>query len=109
MSIAVVSLPFLGLVAAGWPSPAEEELGDILSFDDWLMPNPNACSLVAVSSPALEGIGVLPGDIAIVERGRTPQPGDIVVVRNEGETTLRQYEKAVEVLGVVTAIIRKYR
>lgn len=27
----------MGIVAAGWPSPAEEELIDSISFNDWLI------------------------------------------------------------------------
>src|SRR4051812_41204549 len=32
-------LKLLGLVEAGFPSPAEEELLDVLSFDEYLTPN----------------------------------------------------------------------
>src|SRR3989344_7484984 len=32
-------LPLLGLVEAGFPSPAEEELLDVMNFDEFLTPN----------------------------------------------------------------------
>jgi SOS-response transcriptional repressor LexA len=37
-------LPFLGTVAAGFPSPADEELTDTMSLDEYLIGNKEATS-----------------------------------------------------------------
>lgn len=36
------SIRILGVIEAGWPSPAEEELLDTMSFDEYLAPNKEA-------------------------------------------------------------------
>lgn len=104
-------LPVRGVVAAGWPSPAEEELLDLISFDEWLQPNKEASFLVRVVSAALTAEGILPGDVLVVERGRRARVGDIVVAEEEGQTGVRKLTSSARpltVLGVVTAVVRKY-
>lgn len=122
--------PVCGMVMAGWPSPAEEELEDTLTFEEWLVPRKESSWLVHVSTDALRGCGIINGDIAVLERGRNPKYGDIIIARTDEKTVIRRYEKQnnhpvlvsanpsfpsipfselVQVLGVVSAIIRKYK
>lgn len=101
-----------------WPSPAEEETSDLLSFDEWLLPRKEASFLLRVESTALAEKGILPGDAVIVERGRQVKPGDIVLAEIDGAWTLlltsdvgKYSTSEVELcraVGVVTAVIRKY-
>lgn len=124
-----LQIPFRGVIAAGWPSPAEEELGDMLTFEEWLVPHKASSCLVTVGTSALKSEGILPDDIAIMERGRTPQHGDIVIAEIDGTPIIRKFEKVhslpqlvsdngtmnlseesdVRILGVVASVIRRYR
>jgi len=120
----------LGMVEAGFPSPAEEELSDTLSLDDLLIQNKEATFLLKVSGDSMTEAGILPGDMVIVEKGRTPQNGDIVIAQIDGEWTMKYLKKRGEsvtlvpanskykpikpknelkIAGVVTAIVRKYK
>jgi len=123
-------IPIHGTVRAGWPSPAEEELGDVLSFDEWLLPNREAMCLITVTTDAMVGAGIHQGDHVIVQRGRRAQPEDIVVAEVDGATLIRQLvhrsgvpilvaahdsypptncDLHTRMLGVITAVVRKYR
>jgi len=123
-------LRLLGTVQAGFPSPAEEELVDTLSLDEFLIKNPQASYLVKVSGDSMIDAGIMQGDLVIVERGRQPRHGDIVIAQVDGEWTMKYYEKrGAKVLlraanrkyppiepkaelvigGVVVANVRKYR
>lgn len=82
-------LPLAGAVAAGFPSPAEEELRDQISFDDYLVTRPESSFLLRVQGDSMIGEGIKEGDLVIVEKGRRPR------------TELR-------IAGVVTAVVRKY-
>jgi SOS-response transcriptional repressor LexA len=110
---------------AAWESPAEEELRDTLSFDEWLLDDPHSSVLITASSNAMAAAGIRQGDTLIVARGRTPQSGDIVLARLATEHVLRTYQppllvagdhtyativldETVAIVGVVTACIRKY-
>lgn len=83
----------LGVVQAGFPSPAEEELVDTLSLDEFLIKKPNATYLVKVSGDSMIDAGIREGDLVLVERGRQPFPGDIVIAQVDGEWTMKFYEK----------------
>ena len=120
----------LGAVAAGFPSPAEEELRDVMSIDEYLIANPQATYLLKVDGESMIDAGLHPGDLILVQRGLTPRPGDIVVARIDNEWTLKFFEKKggrvflkaanakypaivprqeLVVAGVVIGCIRKYR
>ena len=83
----------LGEVQAGFPSPAEEEWVDTLSLDEFLIRKPESSYLVKVKGDSMIDAGIQPGDLVIVERGREPKPGDVVVAQVDGEWTLKYYEK----------------
>jgi len=126
----VLFLPYRGVVTAGWPSPAEEELTDTINFEEWLVPNKVASCLVRVSTEAMSEAGIRPKDVVVMERGLKPQNEDVVIAEVDGEMVMRHYEEragkvfllpankkfdiiqpqeAMKLVGVVTAVIRKYR
>jgi SOS regulatory protein LexA len=124
-----VSVRLLGTVQAGFPSPAEEELVDTLSLDAFLVERPEATFLLTVSGDSMIEAGIQPGDLVLVERGRSPRNGDIVVAQVDEEWTLKYYtrdragvrldpanrayapirpKRTMVLGGVVRAVVRKY-
>lgn len=123
------SIKILGSVAAGFPSPAEEELVDVMSLDEYLVKRPDATFMLTVSGDSMIDAGIQPGDIVLVERGANPRSGQIVVAQVDGEWTLKYYVKergevrlepanrkyeairprqSLILGGVVRAVVRKY-
>lgn len=119
----------LGTVQAGFPSPAEEECADVLSLDEFLIRKPDATFMLTVSGDSMIEAGIQPGDLVLVERGRTAASGDIVVAQVDGEWTLKYYTKdrsgirldpanrkyrsirprqSLQLGGVVRGVVRKY-
>jgi len=124
-----IKVRVLGTVIAGFPSPAEEELVDTLSLDEFLIRNRQATFMLKVSGDSMREAGIMPGDLVIVDRGLAPKNGNIVIAEVDGEWTMKylkksgsdvwlvpanhQYKsikpkKELRVAGVVTAVIRKY-
>ncbi len=120
----------MGAVHAGFPSPAEEELIDTLSLDELLITNREASFLLKVTGDSMTGAGIMPDDLVIVERGRSPKSGDIVIAEVDGQWTMKYLRKRGEsvllvpanprykpisprtrltIAGVVTAVVRKYK
>lgn len=87
------AIGLLGTVQAGFPSPAEEELVDVLSLDEFLVSRPNATFMLTVSGDSMIDAGIQPGDIVLVEKGRAPVNGNIVVAQVDGEWTMKYYVK----------------
>ena len=122
-------LRLLGFVEAGFPSPAEEELADTISLDKLLIQNKEATFLLKVSGDSMLEAGILPGDMVIVDKGKSPKTGDIVIAEVDGEWTIKYLrkrgkkiflvpanpkykpitpKKELVIGGVVTAVVRKY-
>jgi len=122
-------IPVIGTVEAGWPSPAEEELVDTMSLDAYLIRNKEASFIMKVKGNSMKDAGIFPGDMVIVERGRDPKDGDIVIAEVDREWTMKyfrkrsgkiyldpaneQYSKIIpkeelKVAAVVRAVIRRY-
>jgi len=125
-----VKVKMIGTVEAGFPSPAEEELVDNISFDDLLIQNREATFLLRVSGDSMTGAGIMQGDMVIVDKGLTPKSGDIVIAQVDGEWTMKflrtrgdnvtltpanpKYQpikpkNELKIAGVVTAVVRKYK
>lgn len=86
-------LRLLGTVRAGFPSPAEEELSDAVSLDEFLIRKPEATFMLTVSGDSMVDAGIQPNDIVLVERGATPKNRDIVVAQVDDEWTLKYFVK----------------
>jgi repressor LexA len=122
------ALRMLGSVAAGFPSPAEEELLDTLSLDEFLIEKPEATFMLKVTGDSMSEAGIYPGDLVLVERGVDPKTNDIVVAQVDGEWTMKYFvrddggvrlepanrnyrpirpQRSMEIGGVVRTVIRK--
>jgi len=123
------SIKLLGNVQAGFPSPAEEELVDSISLDEFLVSRPEATFMLTVNGDSMIEAGIHPGDILLVEKGRTPAANDIIVAQVDGEWTLKYFgrdskgvyldpanqkyrrirpARSLVIGGIVKAVIRKY-
>ncbi len=85
-------IPVLGIVEAGWPSPAEEELIDTMNLDEFIGNN-EATYMLEVSGDSMIEAGIMPGDIVVVERGIDPKDGDIVIAEVDGDWTIKFFRK----------------
>lgn len=80
---------YLARVAAGFPSPADDYLDTPLNLHEYLVANETATFMVRVSGESMTNAGILDGDILVVDRSLTPQPGHIVVAVLDGELTVK--------------------
>lgn len=91
---ATVSIPLYGSnVAAGFPSPADDYLDKALDFNDLLVENPAATFAVRIAGESMTGVGLFPGDIAVVDRSKSPKSGAIILALVDGEFTIKRYRK----------------
>ncbi len=124
------NIKLLGTIEAGFPSPAEEELIDTMTLDEYLINNREATFMLKVSGDSMIEAGIMPGDMVLVERGLTPKNGDIVIAEVDGAWTIKFFKKypngkvelipgnkkykpispreELKIAAVATAVIRKY-
>jgi len=122
-------LKVLGQVEAGFPSPAEEELADTMSLDDFLIKNREATYMLKVSGESMKDAGIMPGDMVLVDRSLAPSDGNIVIAEVDKQWTVKYFRKKgndiylepankkfpiirateeLRIAAVVKAVIRKY-
>lgn len=94
ISLGKVGTPLLGLVEAGFPSAAEEELLDVMNFDEYLVPNKESSYILKVKGDSMIDAGICPGDMVIVERKQSYKSGQIVVAMIDGEYTMKYLRKS---------------
>ncbi len=88
---AFFGLRILGNIQAGFPSPAEEELGDTIDLNDLLIQNHDATYLVKAQGDSMIDAGIFNGDLVLVERRSDAKPGDIVIARVDGDGWTMKY------------------
>ncbi|MGZ8238682.1 MAG: LexA family protein [Methylobacter sp.] len=119
-------------MSAGFPSPCDDYLAKRLNIHDCLVDQEDATFLVTLTGLSMRDAGLLPKDVAIVDRSKNAAIGSIILAAVDGEFTIKQLTlgkngqpvlvpanpdfkpieiKAgmdFEIWGVVTGSIRKY-
>lgn len=123
------AIPWLGTVVAGYPSPAEEELLDVISLEEYLIAKKEATYMLRVQGDSMIEAGIMPGDIVLVERREQAKHGEIVIAQVDGEWTMKRFckkgkkvtleaankkyppvvpQEELRIAAVVCGLIRKY-
>lgn len=82
----VTEIPlFLSAIQAGFPSPADDYLEDVLSLDDICVSNPASTFLGRVKGQSLRDICIYEGDIVVIDKSLQPVHRDLVICAIDGE------------------------
>jgi SOS regulatory protein LexA len=125
-----IHLRMLGLVEAGFPTPAEENLLDTVSLDEWIIRRRDSSFMLRVKGDSMKDAGINNGDMVVVERQDNARIGDIVIAEVDGAWTMKYLRKDskkgfylepaneefeniypkedLRIQAVVRAVIRKY-
>ncbi|SFV32530.1 DNA polymerase V [Devosia crocina] len=87
-------VPLVGrTVHAGFPSPADDFIEDMIDLNQVLVPNPTASYLWRVVGDCMIDVKIFPGDVVVVDRSLTPKHRDVVLVVIDGEPTLKRLNR----------------
>lgn len=121
----------LSRVAAGFPSPAADDMADGLDLNTYLVQHPSASFVFNVKGQSMQGAGILDGDKVVVDRSIEARHGHIVIAVVDGEFTIKRLhlqggrvelrpenprfkpitihnETQLDVWGVVVGVVRRY-
>jgi len=122
-------VPLLGSVKAGFPAPAEEDISETISLDDYLIEKKEATYMLEVDGDSMIDAHIEKGDMVIAERRTTARDGEIVIAEVDGEFTMKYFrskngkvwlepanknyeniypEGDLQICAVVKGVIRKY-
>lgn len=122
---------FMEHVSAGFPSPAQDYIDQILDLNELCIKRPAATFFVRVDGDSMIDAGIHPNDILVVDRSIQAEHGDIVIAGIHGELTVKELQLRpcvkliprnqayapinipegadLELFGVVTNVVRNMR
>jgi repressor LexA len=126
----VVSIPIYGTIPAGVPIDAvQEDEGCLLIDVETLGIKPSTRTFgLKVQGDSMVGKHIVSGDIAVIEHGVQPRPGDVVAALIDGQVTLKTFlmqrgkpylraenprypnlipQEELQIQGVMVALVRK--
>jgi DNA polymerase V len=94
---------FLGRLAAGFPSPADDYIEGRLDLNRHLIKHPAATFFVRVSGDSMIDAGIHSGDLLVVDRSLDAVDGNVIVAALDGELTVKRLSKRGEILSLLPA------
>lgn len=82
-------IPFIGDVKAGFPSPAEDILGETMDLNGYCVKHPAATFYARVSGTSMDE-DLSEGDLLVIDRSLDARSGDVAVCFIEGEFTVKR-------------------
>ncbi len=80
-------------VEAGFPSPADDYVERTLDLNEELITRPAATFFLRAGGRSMVGAGIHDGDLLIVDRSITAEPGMAVIAVVDGEFTVKRLSK----------------
>jgi repressor LexA len=87
---AEVGLPLIGVVTAGLPMLAEQNIERYVSVPSYLLRSGEPHFLLRVQGDSMIGAGILNNDLVVVRSQNNAQVGEVIVALIEGEATVKR-------------------
>lgn len=88
-------------IHAGFPSPAQDYVGEKIDLNEVLLRNPTSTHYGRVEGDAFVEMGSGKGDILVIDKAQRPKNGDLVLCLLDGSFALRRIEKRKDGLWLV--------
>ncbi|HSG04688.1 MAG TPA: translesion error-prone DNA polymerase V autoproteolytic subunit [Marinobacterium sp.] len=132
VAASAIRVPFyIDKVPAGFPSPAQGYEEARLDLNELCIKRPSSTFMLRCDGDSMQDIGILSGDILVVDRSITAKHGDVVIASIDGDLTVktlhlrprtrlmpanRRYSpielregQELQIFGVVTNVVREMK
>jgi DNA polymerase V len=99
-----LEIPFIsGGISAGFPSPAQDFMGEKIDLNRILVKHPSETFYAKVKGNSMKDVGIHDGDTLVIDRSLAPEDGKIFVCFIDGEFTVKrvQIEKKTKTIWLV--------
>lgn len=96
-----IPIPCIGLISAGFPSPAEDHLDNSIDLNKEFIKNKNATYFGRVNGDSMEGAGIHHGDLLIIDKSIEPTSNRIAVCFIDGEFTVKRLKIEKDVIWLM--------
>ena len=83
----------LHVVQAGFPSPADDYINEVIDINDLFQVNEASSYFVRAEGLSMIYDGIMPGDVLCVRKDLQPYNGDIVIASIDNEFTVKRFKK----------------
>jgi len=83
---------FLPTISAGFPSPAQDHIEQRISLDVLFQLHRPQIFFAQVSGHSLTGLGILDGDLVLIDKALEPRREDVVIACLNGEPLLKIFD-----------------
>ncbi len=83
-----------GGIRAGFPSPAQDYMGEAIDLNRELVRHPATTFYARAVGDSMRDCGIDDGDLLVIDKSVEPREGDIVVAFVDGEFTLKKVKPA---------------
>lgn len=83
---------FLPTVPAGFPSPAQDHIEQRISLDELFSLHRPQIFMAQVSGHSLSGLGILDGDLVLIDKALQARREDVVIACLNGEPLLKIFD-----------------
>ena len=80
-------------VQAGFPSPADDYIEAKIDLNKHVIKRPAATFFARANGSSMMQIGILDGDLMVVDRSVKPEQGAVVIALIDGEMTCKIFDK----------------
>jgi DNA polymerase V len=80
-------------IQAGFPSPADDYIGDVIDINDLFQVDDSSTFYVIVDGESMIYSGIMPGDVLCVRKDFEPLQGDIVIAIIDDMFTVKRFKK----------------
>lgn len=84
---------FTHAIQAGFPSPADDYTEGRISLDEHLVQHKEATFFLRVEGDSMRDLGILNGDLLVVDKSLDPEHGNVVIAVVDGEFTVKQLQR----------------
>lgn len=86
----VLSMPYIGLISCGFPSPADDHLDEAIDLNRECIKNKSSTFFGRVSGDSMIDAGLEDGDLLVIDKSLKPKDGNIAVCFIDGEFTVKR-------------------
>lgn len=85
-----LELPYAKNISAGFPSPADDYMDMSLDLNKELIKDPNATFYGRVKGNSMQNIGIMDGDVLVIDKSLDPTNDAIAVCFIDGDFTVKR-------------------
>lgn len=89
----IPEIPFMGIVRAGFPSPASDYTEEDIDLKQYLQPNPTSIYLARVKGDSMVNSYIPDGSIVVIDKSLKAENNSIVIATLDGENIIKHFVK----------------